>query len=117
MEATLASGFNLRELASNLAVSERTLNRRFKQTIGLAPLEYLRNLQIEIANRLLDRDRSRSKKSAAASDIRLMTASTNRSCGAWALPSATAPVAVAAISVSESTRASRRNGCPGSHGP
>jgi transcriptional regulator GlxA family with amidase domain len=54
MEATLGQGFRLGELASRLAVSERTLNRRFKQATGLAPLEYLQNLRIEVAKQLLE---------------------------------------------------------------
>lgn len=54
MEATLQEGFRLDELAASLAVSERTLNRHFKQAIGLAPLAYLQNLRIEVAKRLLE---------------------------------------------------------------
>jgi transcriptional regulator GlxA family with amidase domain len=54
MEATLHEGFNLGELAASLAVSERTLNRRFKQAVGLAPLAYLQNLRIEVAKQLLE---------------------------------------------------------------
>jgi len=54
MEATLAQGCRLSELAAWLAVSERTLNRHFKEAIGLAPLEYLQNLRIEVAKQLLE---------------------------------------------------------------
>jgi transcriptional regulator GlxA family with amidase domain len=54
MEATIQEGFRLSELAEWLAVSERTLNRRFKQAVGLAPLAYLQNLRIEVAKRLLE---------------------------------------------------------------
>lgn len=54
MEATLQQGFRLSELADYLAVSERTLNRRFKLAVGLAPLEYLQNLRIEVAKQLLE---------------------------------------------------------------
>ncbi|HEX7907979.1 MAG TPA: helix-turn-helix domain-containing protein [Paraburkholderia sp.] len=54
MEATLQQRFRLSELADWLAVSERTLNRRFKQAVGLAPLAYLQNLRIEVAKRLLE---------------------------------------------------------------
>jgi transcriptional regulator GlxA family with amidase domain len=54
MEATLQEGFRLSELAASLAVSERTLNRRFKQAVGLAPLAYLQNLRIEVAKQLLE---------------------------------------------------------------
>jgi transcriptional regulator GlxA family with amidase domain len=54
MEATLQQGFRLRDLAASLAVSERTLNRRFKEAVGMAPLTYLQNLRIEVAKRLLE---------------------------------------------------------------
>jgi len=54
MEATLEKGFVLSELAAWLAVSERTLNRHFKQAVGLAPLAYLQNLRIEVAKQLLE---------------------------------------------------------------
>ena len=54
MEATLEEGFRLDELAASLAVSERTLNRHFKQATGLAPLAYLQNLRIEVARQLLE---------------------------------------------------------------
>jgi transcriptional regulator GlxA family with amidase domain len=54
MEATLHQGFQLSELAAWLAVSERTLNRHFKQAVGLAPLAYLQNLRIEVAKQLLE---------------------------------------------------------------
>jgi transcriptional regulator GlxA family with amidase domain len=54
MESTLEQGFLLSELAAWLAVSERTLNRHFKQATGLAPLAYLQNLRIEVAKQLLE---------------------------------------------------------------
>ena len=57
MEATLQQRFRLSELAAHLAVSERTLNRRFKQAVGKAPLEYLQTLRVEIAKRLLESGR------------------------------------------------------------
>ncbi len=42
MEKSLQQDFNLGELARQLAVSERTLNRRFKLAVGAAPLQYCR---------------------------------------------------------------------------
>ena len=54
MEATLEQGFNLSDLATYLVVSERTLNRRFKQAMGFGPLEYLQTLRVEVAKRLLE---------------------------------------------------------------
>jgi transcriptional regulator GlxA family with amidase domain len=57
METTLQKGFRLSELAAHLAVSERTLNRRFKQAVGDAPLEYLQTLRVEVAKRMLEKGR------------------------------------------------------------
>ena len=53
MEKTLKEGFSLAELARHLAVSERTLNRRFKLATGDAPLHYLQSLRVDVAKRLL----------------------------------------------------------------
>jgi transcriptional regulator GlxA family with amidase domain len=57
METTLQQGCRLSELAAHLAVSERTLNRRFKQAVGDPPLEYLQTLRVEVAKRLLESGR------------------------------------------------------------
>jgi transcriptional regulator GlxA family with amidase domain len=57
MEATLQQGFRLSELAAHLAVSERTLNRRFKQAVGDPPPEYLQTPRVEVAKRLLESGR------------------------------------------------------------
>src|SRR4029079_4476053 len=54
MEKSLQRGFSLGELARYLAISERTLNRRFKQATGEAPLHYLQSLRVDVAKRLLD---------------------------------------------------------------
>ncbi|MBN3788461.1 helix-turn-helix domain-containing protein [Burkholderia sp. Ac-20353] len=54
MEATLRQRFRLADLAAHLAVSERTLNRRFRQAVGDAPLGYLQRLRVEVAKRLLE---------------------------------------------------------------
>jgi transcriptional regulator GlxA family with amidase domain len=54
MEATLQQGFQMSKLAAHLAVSERTLNRRFKRAMGTTPLEYLQTLRVEVAKRLLE---------------------------------------------------------------
>jgi transcriptional regulator GlxA family with amidase domain len=54
MEKSLQQGFSLGELARHLAVSERTLNRRFKQAVGEAPLHYLQSLRVDVAKRLLE---------------------------------------------------------------
>lgn len=54
MAATMQQHLRLSELATYLAVSERTLSRRFKSAIGMAPLEYLQALRIEVAKRLLE---------------------------------------------------------------
>jgi transcriptional regulator GlxA family with amidase domain len=57
MQATLPQRFRLSDLASHLAVSERTLNRRFKQAVGAAPLAYLQTLRVEVAKGLLEAGR------------------------------------------------------------
>jgi transcriptional regulator GlxA family with amidase domain len=54
MEKSLQRGFKLGELAQHLAVSERTLNRRFKQALGEPPLQYLQTLRVDVAKRLLE---------------------------------------------------------------
>jgi transcriptional regulator GlxA family with amidase domain len=55
MENHLHRRFLLADLATHLAVSERTLNRRFKSAVGDAPLRYLQTLRIEMAKQLLER--------------------------------------------------------------
>ncbi len=54
MEKHLQQNFRLADLASHLAVSERTVNRRFKLATGNTPLGYLQSLRIDIAKRLLE---------------------------------------------------------------
>jgi transcriptional regulator GlxA family with amidase domain len=57
MQKSLQGGFSLGELARLLSVSERTLNRRFKQATGGAPLQYLQSLRVDVAKRLLQKRR------------------------------------------------------------
>lgn len=45
----------LKELAETLAVSERTLVRRFEASIGMTPLDYLQLLRVEAAKQMLTR--------------------------------------------------------------
>lgn len=54
MENHLQQGFCLADLARHLDVSERTVNRRFQQAIGEAPLRYLQSVRIEVAKRLFE---------------------------------------------------------------
>jgi transcriptional regulator GlxA family with amidase domain len=54
MEKHLADQFRLAQLARHLAVSERTINRRFKRAVGAPPLHYLQALRIEMAKGLLE---------------------------------------------------------------
>jgi transcriptional regulator GlxA family with amidase domain len=54
MEATLQQRFRMSDLAAHLAVSERTLHRRFKQAVGDTPVGYLQTLRVEVAKRLLE---------------------------------------------------------------
>lgn len=57
MEKHLQESFLLSSLASHLAVSERTVNRRFKQATGETPLGYLQSLRIDVAKHLLETTR------------------------------------------------------------
>lgn len=54
MEKHLEENFRLADLADHLAVSERTVNRRFKLALGETPLGHLQSLRIELAKRLLE---------------------------------------------------------------
>jgi len=55
MQMHLREEFTLEHLAEMLAVSPRTLIRRFKKAAGYSPAEYLTRLRIEEAKRLLER--------------------------------------------------------------
>lgn len=57
MEKRLRLPFRLRDLASDLAVSERTVSRRFNEALGQSPVAYLQALRIEIGKRLLETTR------------------------------------------------------------
>jgi transcriptional regulator GlxA family with amidase domain len=54
MEKRLGSQFSVGDLATHAAVSNRTLNRRFKATTGETPRRYLQVIRIEQAKRLLE---------------------------------------------------------------
>jgi len=54
MQQRLQRGFDLGALARQLSVSERTLNRRFKQATGAAPLRHLQRLRVDVAKRLFE---------------------------------------------------------------
>ncbi|MEM8863114.1 MAG: helix-turn-helix domain-containing protein [Chloroflexota bacterium] len=52
--ANIGREFGLDDVATMLNVSKRTLIRRFKQAIGQRPIEYLQDLRLETAKRLLE---------------------------------------------------------------
>lgn len=52
--ANINQEFSLDEVAQRLNVSKRTLIRHFKQAIGQRPIEYLQDLRLETAKRLLE---------------------------------------------------------------
>ncbi len=52
--SNLGREFGLDEVAQTLNVSQRTLIRHFKQTLGQRPIEYLQDLRVETAKRLLE---------------------------------------------------------------
>ncbi len=54
MEKRLPQSFRLADLARAMAVSERTVIRRFKQALGDTPVGYLQTMKIELAKRLLE---------------------------------------------------------------
>jgi transcriptional regulator GlxA family with amidase domain len=54
MEAHLAAGVSVGELAAQASVSTRTLDRRFKAATGLTPRAYLQRIRIDAAKRLLE---------------------------------------------------------------
>jgi transcriptional regulator GlxA family with amidase domain len=54
MEAHLAAGVSVEELAAHASVSTRTLNRRFKAATGQTPRSYLQRIRIQAAKRLLE---------------------------------------------------------------
>lgn len=54
MQAHLMDGFSLHAVADVLRVSERTLARRFKRTLGQSPGRYLQSLRVETARWLLE---------------------------------------------------------------
>jgi transcriptional regulator GlxA family with amidase domain len=46
--------FKLASVAKALGVSERTLNRRFKATLGVTPIKFIQSVRVESAKRLLE---------------------------------------------------------------
>ncbi|MDF9618448.1 helix-turn-helix domain-containing protein [Pseudomonas entomophila] len=54
LQQNLRKPLTIKALAAELAVSQRTLNRRFKLALGMQPLTYLQNLRIEAAKQLLE---------------------------------------------------------------
>jgi transcriptional regulator GlxA family with amidase domain len=57
LEQHLKDGIRLPLLADRLAVSERTLSRRFLKAIGQSPMQYLRSVRIDHAKNLLEATR------------------------------------------------------------
>ena len=66
LERHLAEPIRLADLARRLAVSERTLIRRFQQAVETTPLAYLQNLRIEAARALLETGNQRVEDIAQA---------------------------------------------------
>jgi transcriptional regulator GlxA family with amidase domain len=59
LQARFTQKPRLSDLAAVLAVSERTLARRFEQSLGMSPREYLQVLRIEAAKQMLLRSNRR----------------------------------------------------------
>ena len=47
------SEINMRKVSQNFELSQRSLNRRFKQATSLSPLQYLQEIRLEKAKELL----------------------------------------------------------------
>lgn len=54
LQQDLRRPLTIKALADELAVSQRTLTRRFNVALGMQPLTYLQNLRIEAAKQLLE---------------------------------------------------------------
>lgn len=54
LQQDLRQNLSMKALAYELAVSQRTLIRRFNSALGIRPLTYLQNLRIEAAKHLLE---------------------------------------------------------------
>lgn len=54
LQSNMTKELRISELAEALAVSDRTLIRRFKATLGQTPLAYLQDLRLEAARALLE---------------------------------------------------------------
>ncbi|MEH6579375.1 MAG: helix-turn-helix domain-containing protein [Amphritea sp.] len=54
LQQDLRKNLSMKVLAEELAVSQRTLMRRFNSALGIRPLTYLQNLRIEAAKHLLE---------------------------------------------------------------
>ncbi len=56
LENNLDKRVDFSALSNDLEISQRTLIRRFKKTVGMTPLNYLQNLRIQHAKNLLTQD-------------------------------------------------------------
>jgi AraC-like DNA-binding protein len=59
----------VRSLAARVGMTARTLERRFRDALGVGPKQHLRFLRVERARRLLDRGGLRGAEIAAAADF------------------------------------------------
>ena len=58
IEENLAEKISFEDLASRLAISRRNFDRRFVKAVGNTPMEYLQRVKIEVAKRLLEKERT-----------------------------------------------------------
>ncbi len=54
MQNHLSEMFTITKLVNNIACTERTLNRQFKDTLAITPMKYMQNLRINTAKYLLE---------------------------------------------------------------
>lgn len=58
IEENLGEKISFEDLASRLAISRRNFDRRFVKAVGNTPMEYLQRVKIEVAKRLLEKERT-----------------------------------------------------------
>ncbi len=56
IKSTLGDGASIAEIARRFAMSEVTFRRKFKEHLGVSPVEYINSIKIERAKELIGRD-------------------------------------------------------------
>ncbi len=56
IKSTVGDGLSIAEIARRFAMSEVTFRRKFKEQLGMSPVEYINGIKIERAKELIGRD-------------------------------------------------------------